>query len=296
MSETAQAEVPDNTGADVNPTDPEAVDAAPAQRYELDPEPDNDAESPPAEEEVNSLDKKADDTEAPKDENKVQKRIDKLTKRWRDAERHNQELAAELEQQRLSSEAAQKLQEPAKTLADFNYDENQYREYLHSEVIDVAKAEAGRVAQDIRAQAEAAEQTARWDLQEREFAKTHTDYDEIAKSPDLNISQDMATEIQAAENGPAIAYHLGQHPELASEISTLPPREVTRRIARLEVALESAREATQEQQVSKAPPPPPKVKATSPGLRVASTSPDSDKLSDRDWLRRRQAELAKRGL
>jgi hypothetical protein len=66
-------------------------------------------------------------------------------------------------------------------------------------------------------------ETVQRDFQQRRnaFAAEHEDYAEVAERDDLQITTPMAAAIMRSERGPAIAYHLGHHPEEAQRIASL---------------------------------------------------------------------------
>lgn len=76
------------------------------------------------------------------------------------------------------------------------------------------------------------------------------DYTEVAERPDLSITNDMASAIVTASNGPHIAYHLGKNPEEATRIARLPPAQQF-----YEIGVISANLAKPKANVSKAPDP-----------------------------------------
>jgi hypothetical protein len=271
----------EETGADVI-EEPEATEEteADAEVTEVE-EPESDAESPPAGEE---------DTETKPDP--VQKRIDKLTRRFRDAERTAAQVKAENEELRKQLEAAPQQTEPLKKLADFEYDEGKYAEYLFSQAREVARTEAQQVAKGFHQ--ETSHERALEDFRTREtaFADTVKDYNKVVYDDDLKISPVMADEIHESDMGPELAYYLGKNPDISLEISKLPARAAVRRITLLETEL-AAEKGKTGKKVSGAPPPPPKIKGTDPGLKVSTTDPRSDKMSDEEWFKAEEARKAK---
>lgn len=245
-------------------------------------EPESEAGSPPAAEE---------DSENKTDP--FQKRIDKLTESFRESERSADDLR--VANDRLKQELADRPKpvEPRKTLADFDHDTEAYADYR----FDLADKNA-EVAADKRFARHQGEQKA--DVvqsehanREKVFAKTVDDYQSVAYADDLKISPTMAQEIRESEIGPEVVYHLGKNPDIASEISRMPPnaaiREMTLLGGRLQVEMSKKGDT-----VSKAPPPPAKIKGSAASLSVSTTDSKSDKMSDADWFNaeeKRQAKL-----
>lgn len=77
------------------------------------------------------------------------------------------------------------------------------------------------------------------------------DYAEVAENPAVHISQPMAIAITSSENGPKLAYHLGQHPEEAERISKLAPAMQLMELGKLEAKITAPKKPA----VSKAPAP-----------------------------------------
>jgi len=266
------------TGADASPepepmeTDVEAVDGE-----------ESEAESPPAEE-----------TEQKPDP--FQERIDKLTKRFRETERDLDAVARERDdlKRRLDELDKPRAEETPKTLADFEYDEAKYQQYVWSEAERRAEVAAERVAQGFTSKMEQQRRVDAYKQREQSFAKTVEDYDLVVGDRYLPISPVMAEEIRGSDIGPEMAYYLGKHPEVASEISRLPPQAAIRKMVTLEGTLLAEKSKAKGNKVSNAPPPPSKtVKGSEPGLRVSTTDPKSDNMSDKEWFKREELRLAK---
>lgn len=229
----------------------------------------------------------------------VQKRIDELTRNWREAERREAALLAMLQRnspakEPETAEAPKPLTRPK--LEDFNYDEA-----AHAEALDAyydAKADE-RVEQKLKAREEQAAAKARaesWKTRESEFMAKHADYDAVARDNSLPISAAMADVIRESERGPELLYHLGKNRPLAEQIYGLSREMAAYKLGRIEAALDPppAPVVITKTIVSKAPPPPPKIDATESAPRVSTTSPESDSLSDDDWVKAEQARLARK--
>jgi hypothetical protein len=137
-----------------------------------------------------------------------------------------------------------------------------------------ALAEARRAA--IERQTEATLQT----YQERAatFTETHPDWEDVALADDLKISAAMTSAIMSSEDGPAIAYYLGQNPETAERISKLSPVQAVYEIGRIASKLG-------------APAPKPKPAPAKPlGSRTTNgVSPDNESMEA--YAARRNAEM-----
>lgn len=116
---------------------------------------------------------------------------------------------------------------------------------------------------------------------------------DIIFDPSLPITQDMAQTLMDADNGPEVLHHLANNRDVARQIARLSPLQQARELGRLEARLANKPVAPK---VSAAPPPAPKVEGTGDSGRLSFTpdSPDSDKLSTEEWLKRRNKQVARR--
>jgi hypothetical protein len=69
------------------------------------------------------------------------------------------------------------------------------------------------------------------------FEADHPDFDDLVLDDDLKISPPMSQAILEAEDGPAIAYYLGQNPEVAERLSKLSPAQAVYEIGRISTRL-----------------------------------------------------------
>lgn len=222
----------------------------------------------------------------------VAKRIDELTRNWREEQRRSEQLMRLLEQQRTQPEPVKPIaDEKPKTLADFEYDEAKFQQYIFDQAEKRASEAAKRELTAAQEREAAERRKASFRSRSAEFAKTVEDFESVAYAPGLPISADMAEVIQDSDDGPALLFHLGKNPDIAEKIAQLPPKAAARELGKIEARLAYEREKAKEKPVvSKAPPPPPKVEGSDPAPRISTTDPDSDKLSDDEWVK---AELAR---
>lgn len=278
----------DENGADVSqeqeleqPNDLQEPEGKTGREEEQETGTENEADSPPAGKD-----------EADEKPDPVQSRIDKLTKRFRDAEREAQSVRAENEKLRQQLEAKPEQTEPVKTLSDFDYDESKYRDYLFGQAAEVARREAKKAVSETTRESNAERIRREHEARESEFSSTVKDYQDVVYGTEWAASPVMAEELRISDIGPEMAYHLAKHPEVASEISKLSDREAIRRMTLLESSLKSEK-AKAGKKVSGAPPPPPKIQGKEAGLSISTTDPASDKLSDEEWFKAEEKRLAK---
>ena len=224
-------------------------------------EPESEAESSTAEVEV--LDEKADPMP-----DGVQERIDKVTKSWRETERALTALEQENEDLRKQISEIPSESEPFKTLEDFEFDSDKYQKYLASEIDSRSKAAAERAVSGFQAKTDTDNAASEFESRELEFAKTVKDYDEVAHSRGLKISNPMAAVLRGQENGPEMAYYLGNNPDVARRISSLPAEAVGFELGLIQASMAAEKaKAAAPKKVTDAPPPPPKIPAGDEGLQ-----------------------------
>ena len=230
----------------------------------------------------------SDDEPVDKPPKGVQKRFDELTRNLRESERREQRLLDMLAA-RESAEKPSAPAEPDKTLADFNYDEVAYRGYVTQSAIAAAR-EAARETVTEAQKAELAEaRAATFKAREDRFAINQADYVEVTRNPDLKINATMSQVIREADEGPALAYHLGKNPEVAAKISGMSALSAARELGKIEATLAASRKAAAKT-VSDAPPPTPTIPGAS-----ASVQKDPNKMTTKEWVKWRERQIAKKG-
>lgn len=185
-------------------------------------------------------------------------RIDELTKNWRTAERERDEARAEMARLRPQSppvapNAAATATELATTTAakftfrDFDAEKDaSYEEYIEERAVARIKHDQAleRVTQQTTQAQTAREQAAtRFAERHAAFVKAHPDFDEIVqRSPVASVIPPPWIEeaMLDSEHGPALQYHLLQHPEEFHAIVSLPERAAVRALGRLEASMRAA--------------------------------------------------------
>jgi hypothetical protein len=220
----------------------------------------------------------------------VAKRIKELTDARRAAEAREERLLALLEQ-RTQAPVPREGVEPEKGLADFNYDEKRYTEYVLKRVEANAEKAAKLAADRYRSEQDAISRRAKFDERVDAFARTVEDYHEVVTET-TPVSEAMADVLLDSDDPGSLMYYLGQNPDVARKLYYLSPAKAGRELARIEDRLAGERKKAGEKPVSKAPPPTPKIEAKEPGSRIRSTDPEAEKLSGDEWARLREKELA----
>ena len=250
------------------------------------------AETPPSvdtEEVVEEVETKGEDvseevSEPPesspeKKEDGVQKRIDKLTREKYEAKRDADYWKAKAE---TPPEVKPEVV-AMKKLADFDYDEDEYTAYLKEDALIVARA----AVESERQGDSQARKTADFNAREAEFDAKVDDYEKVTRRDLTHLNLDTVEAIKESEEGPAILYYLGKNPDVARKLFEMSPLSMARELGRIE----ATKLAPPEPSTTNAPAPPPKIKGGDNTVRVEPTSAASDKLSDDEWLKRRNKQV-----
>lgn len=237
------------------------------------------AESAPAEqpEDLSAIDR---DEGKPKPQG-VQKKIDELTRNWREAERREEaqrqetlrvlallEKGTKTEEKPAATETDPEPQRPDRgAFADITAYEEALANYADSKAAwsakhavkealaeEAQKTEQRQIAEGQRLAREAYAQRI------EKATEKYSDYKQVAESPDVMVSMPMAHAILHSEHGPELQYHLGKNPEEAKRISLLSPplqlMEMGLLVARLTApAAKEAPAPQQKPQISAAPKP-----------------------------------------
>jgi hypothetical protein len=218
----------------------------------------------------------------------VKERIDKLTERFRESERSLTSLEQEnADLKRQLSEVPVQREAP-KTVADFDYDESKYRDYLFDEAQKLARQTVQEEMSGLQKKTEQQTLAEKFAEKEKAFAEKMPDYHKKVYDPDLKISGAMVDEAQRSDLSTEILYYLASNPDEAAEMYRKPEREVIRSMFNLESKLRVAKEAPVKK-VSEAPPPPPKIKAGDPGIKK-----DPADMSDKEFAKWRRRQIARR--
>lgn len=232
----------------------------------------------------------------------VAKRIKELTDARRSeadarraAEQREERLLKLLEQNRPQAEAKRPEPTQPKSLKDFNYDERAYTDHLYSEARKVAEESAKQAGLKFRAEQEAISRRAKFDERVTQFKATVSDYDDVV-TDSTPVSEGMADALLDSDEAGALMYYFGQNRDIAEKLYHLSPAKAGREIQKIEDRLIAERKKAAEKPVSKAPPPAPKVEGAGEGSTKAKPDdPASDTdLSDAEWTRRRNAQIAAR--
>jgi len=222
----------------------------------------------------------------------VQKRIDELTRRRYDAERERDYWREHAQRAQPPKQEAPPVETPpavSKTLADFAYDESKYQDYLFKQAEARAVAAAEKVLTQKQTETARVQTVTAHREREAEFAKKVPDYFEVAHY--APITDSMAEIIMDSDISAELAYHLGKNRQVALNLSRLSPLQQAREIGRIEAKLAAKPKPPA---ISDAPPPAPKLAGNNGSSPIVPGTPESDKLSTEEWLRRREKQLGRR--
>lgn len=220
------------------------------------------------------------ESSASKKDDGFQKRIDELTHRYYEEKNQREHFQQQWED---SQQVAQEV--PGKTLADFEYDEGKFAEYLQGQAVQEARAEVERNTQ----QQQGMKRRSEFEAKEAKFAVSVKDYQTVTRNQALPLNQTMVETLQTAEKGPEVLYYLGKNPDVAASLASMSPLDAARELGRIE----ATKLVKPEPILKTTPAPVPKIKgADSSATRIRSDSPESDKLSDAEWLKRERKRIA----
>jgi hypothetical protein len=251
------------------------------------------AEPATAQVEAETPETESEDSQVQKPKGGFQRRIDELTRNWREAERRNDQLLELVSRQQGAPATQQQVTDAGKppSLADFNYDESKYQDALLSFASKAAeRTVTAKLSEWERSQSQQ-RQAQTFKAKEAAFAATVDDYADKVYDPSVPISAAMAEAIADSDIGPMLAYHLADNREVAARIAALSPVQAARELGKIEAQLS----APKQKPVTKAPPPPPKIQGTgSDDMPVKASDPESDKLEINEWMRRRDLEVKRK--
>lgn len=225
---------------------------------------------------------------APPKKDGSQKRIDELTWHRRNLEREVEYLRSQVRAQaQPAPETKPAATSAPKKLADFNYDEEAYAAYVTERAAELAAEKLEAKRSEKESERTRKDRLAKFKEYESKFKVDIDDYEDVAHY--ARIDNHVAELIMDMEDGPAIAYHLGKNPDVATRLNALPENRVAIELGRIGARLANEREQAKAKPVSKAPPPPPKIDATEPAIEK-----DPTQMTDKEFAKWRKSFMNKR--
>lgn len=239
----------------------------------------------------------------------VGKKIAELTKARAEAEARakvaEDNLANALKLQERAK-PAEEDQEPVRPTRDSFTDPDAYDTAILAYADEKAAHTARKQVKEMLAEQQGAVQKQEQERQLTEIRESYNvrlekargkyaDFEEVAQTPDVQVSMPMAHVIMTSEQGPDIQYYLGKNPEEAQRIASFTLKtpeglmpDVSRQL--YEMGLLAARiQPVSKPPISNAPPP---VKALKPASAVTAKTPDEESMEE--YAARRKKELAAR--
>ena len=213
-------------------------------------------------------------------ENRVQKRIDKLTREKYELKGRLEALEHMYAQQNTSASGAANDGKPARDMypSDESYVEALTDWKLEQRLPYKMQEIAGQHQETIIQQA--------FIQKEASVKKDYADYDSvIAESADVRIPAEIVPSIITSEYGPDIRYYLAKNPEMAEALNHVPPYIAIKEIGRIEAAIAAHRHAALSRSTRQTKTPPPISPVRSGG---AAAEHDLDRLSMKDFIKRRE--------
>ena len=189
------------------------------------------AEPPPEKKEASP-----DPATPPKDP--VQKRIDELTKKRRDAERladNEKTKRLELEQELEKLRNAQG-QDGKPRPEDFDT-EAEFVEALTDWKLDQKAQKSTKEATEGKEKEEIEKTSEALDAKMERGRKKHADFDTLVLADNLKISPVMVDTILFSDAAEDVLYYLGQHPDESAKIAAMPPLRVAHELGKIEARL-----------------------------------------------------------
>ena len=220
----------------------------------------------------------------------VQKRLDELTRNWRQAERdrdHWREQATRNHAQPAQPQAAQGEPQPEQYGADTAKFIREHARWAAREELRLVKEEEANQKKEETKR----EKAKKFDERAAKARDKYEDFDDLVFSDSTAITEDMADYIRESEDGAEVAYWLAKNPQEASRIAQMSGRDADRALARIEARISTPAPApVAPKPVTNAPPPPPTV-----GTAASSGKPSlSDDGSIKEWMKERTQQLRKR--
>jgi hypothetical protein len=218
----------------------------------------------------------------------VTKRLNKLTKKMRDAERERDELRAMLDQKqagdtKVEAPAATELTEPSED--DFDtYDEYEEAKTEYRANVKLAEKEAVLIQRMAAAMREKKFE----DVTKKGRAKWGNDFDKYALNKEVTYSEQMRDFVLDSDQSHKMAYYLGKHKDVASRIASLPVVNQVKELAVIEFRIKNSETKTRNNSTRAASKP---IKTVKGGTH---DSVDECNLPMADFEKRRTAARIKR--
>lgn len=213
----------------------------------------------------------------------VQKRLDELTRNWREEQRRSQWLEQQLELAQKQSQPEPTPAPQGKPQLDQFDSYEEYTEALTDWKVDQKLQSQTELQQQEQQQRTRQDKELAFNRKAAEFSELHEDFDTVVRSIPLSDSTFQAA--LNSEKSAEILYHLGQNYELAEKIDRMDNVSAAMELGRIEAALVQA-----DRSQTNAPDPLDPIDGGTGG----APSADPDKMSMSEWKAWREKQLAQR--
>jgi len=229
---------------------------------------------------------------SPDDSKKVKKRIGKLTKKWRTAERERDfEKQKRLDLEKKLNELEAKMPATDKPQKEDFEDEDDYIEALVDwKTESKLKASQAKVEKAIKDEDEQKAVTETYDGLDdaiEQGSEKYKDFNDVVFNEDLILSENLTQIALDSDIAEDILYYLGSNPEESERLSKLDPIRAAKEIGKIEIKLEASEEEEEEEEESSPTPKKKKqTKAPAPIKPVRTdgvTEKDPNKMSPKEY-------------
>ncbi|HEY9468719.1 MAG TPA: hypothetical protein VIQ76_03790 [Propionibacteriaceae bacterium] len=214
-----------------------------------------------------------------------QERVNEITRARREAERRADALERELAsvRQHIPAQHQPQSQDKPPSIADFNYDVDQWSSAMTQYAIVQAEARAEQKITTKTQQERQQEAQRSFEQRAVKYAADHPDFNDAVDdlSRTVRFPNELIEAISASEHGPAVVHHLAQHLDEADRLARMPPHLAAVQLGRIEERLSTLKPKP----VTKAPDPTPTLGGG------AAASKDPDRMSADEWLAWRNKQL-----
>lgn len=231
------------------------------EKKELPPAPKEEKKAEPKDKKVEPNKEEESDPDSGAESKKVAKRIGKLTKKWRTAERaqaYEREKRLEAEAKLKEYELANSESDIPRPLKEDFEDEDDYLEALWDWKDEVkAKASQKEVVSEIKDKDEKQAVTDSYEGLDNAIDRgeeKYDDWDDVVMNEDLVVSPELTQIILDTDNPEDVMYYLASSPEESARISDLDKISIAREVGKIEVLLAKA-EKEEEEEVQDKPTP-----------------------------------------
>jgi hypothetical protein len=169
-----------------------------------------------------------------------QERFNKITADKYKEKRRADAAEQELKDLRAQAPAAPVASDKPLRLEDFDFDEGKLQAAQIERQVDQRFAAMQTQQQAAQVQQRAEDTANAFTAKAADFAANVPDYQEaIGQIPEL--PPETLNAVMQSENGPALAYHLAKHLDVADEIANMPPMAAAMRLGEISVSLKATK-------------------------------------------------------